>query len=81
MPPAALERNQVKKSSFDLGRGCPFQCRFRFADDLETNIRQNYKQGTSRFFITDGNMARNRHWEEFFDRIIELKENEGIEAS
>jgi len=26
-------------------------------------------------------MARNRHWEEFFDRIIELKENEGIEVS
>jgi hypothetical protein len=24
------------------------------------------------FFVTDGNLARNRHWQEFFDRIIEL---------
>ncbi|CAN5175668.1 hypothetical protein BH10PSE6_BH10PSE6_59980 [soil metagenome] len=94
LPPAALARNQGKKSSFDLGRGCPFQCsfctiinvqgrksRFRSADDLEAIIRQNYRQGISRFFITDDNMARNRHWEEFFDRLIELKENEGIEIS
>jgi len=26
-------------------------------------------------------MARNKHWEDFFDRLIELKENEGIEVS
>ena len=94
LPPAALARNEGKKSSFDLGRGCPFQCsfctiinvqgrksRFRNADDLEAIIRENYKQGITSFFITDDNMARNRHWEEFFDRIIELKENEGIQVS
>jgi hypothetical protein len=94
LPPAALERNEGKKSSFDLGRGCPFQCsfctiinvqgrksRFRNVDDLEAIIRENYNQGITSFFITDDNMARNRHWEEFFDRIIELKENEGIQVS
>ena len=81
LPPSALARNEGKKSSFDLGRGCPFQCsfctiinvqgrksRFRNADDLENIIRENYKQGITQFFITDDNMARNRHWEEFFDR-------------
>src|SRR5207237_1316801 len=26
LPPAALARNEGRKSSFDLGRGCPFQC-------------------------------------------------------
>jgi hypothetical protein len=94
LPPQALARNEGGVSSFDLGRGCPFQCsfctiinvqgrksRFRSADDLEAIIRDNYRQGITAFFITDDNMARNKHWEEFFDRIIELKENEGIEVS
>jgi hypothetical protein len=91
LPPAALARNEGRKSSFDLGRGCPFQCsfctiinvqgrksRFRTADDLEAIVRENHKQGITAFFITDDNMARNKHWEDFFDRLIELKENEGI---
>ena len=94
LPTAALTRNEGRISSFDLGRGCPFQCsfctiinvqgrksRFRTADDLEAIVRDNYRQGITTFFITDDNMARNKHWEEFFDRLIELKENEGIELS
>ena len=28
LPPGALERNEGMRSSFDLGRGCPFQCSF-----------------------------------------------------
>ena len=60
-------------SSFDAGRGCPFQCsfctiinvqgrksRWRDADDIERILRQNAKQGISRFFITDDNFARNK---------------------
>ena len=94
LPAAALARNEGGMSSFDLGRGCPFQCsfctiinvqgrksRFRNADDLEAIIRHNYSQGIRSFFITDDNMARNRHWEDFFDRLIELRENEGISVS
>ncbi len=94
LPPTALARNEGGMSSFDLGRGCPFQCsfctiinvqgrksRFRSADDLEAIIRENYKQGIKSFFITDDNMARNKHWEEFFDRLIELRENEGIDLA
>ena len=94
LPPSALAKNEGGMSSFDLGRGCPFQCsfctiinvqgrksRFRSADDLEAIVRENYKQGIRSFFITDDNMARNRHWEDFFDRLIELRENEGIEVS
>jgi hypothetical protein len=94
LPPSALTRIEGGMSSFDLGRGCPFQCsfctiinvqgrksRFRNADDLEGIIRENYRQGITSFFITDDNMARNKHWEDFFDRLIELKENEGIEIS
>jgi len=94
LPASALERNDGRKSSFDLGRGCPFQCsfctiinvqgrksRFRTADDLEAIVRENHRQGIDSFFITDDNMARNKHWEAFFDRLIELKENEGISVS
>jgi hypothetical protein len=94
LPPKALKRIEGGMSSFDLGRGCPFQCsfctiinvqgrksRFRNADDLEDIIRENYRRGITSFFITDDNMARNKLWEEFFDRLIELKENEGIQIS
>lgn len=79
------------RSSFDLGRGCPFQCsfctiinvqgrksRFRSADDLERIIRENYAQKIKRFFITDDNFARNKDWEVFLDRLIKLREEEGL---
>jgi hypothetical protein len=94
LPAASLARNEGLRSSFDLGRGCPFQCsfctiinvqgrksRFRTADDLEAIVRENLEQGITSFFITDDNMARNRHWEAFFDRLIELRENEDISVS
>src|SRR5207249_6899392 len=94
LPKRYVARTLGLSASFDLGRGCPFQCsfctiinvqgrksRFRTADDLEAIVRDNYRQGITTFFITDDNMARNRHWEDFFDRLIELRENEGIELS
>ncbi len=78
-------------SSFDAGRGCPFQCsfctiinvqgrksRYRSADDIERIVRANYAQGVTRYFITDDNFARNKNWEALFDRMIELREKEGF---
>lgn len=86
-----VRRTQGRRSSFDLGRGCPFQCsfctiinvqgrksRFRTPDDLERIIRDNAAQGVRKFFITDDNFARNRDWEVHFDRLIELREKEGL---
>jgi hypothetical protein len=83
LPTKHIQFTAGSHSSFDLGRGCPFQCsfctiinvqgrksRFRSADDLERIIRDNYEQGIDRFFITDDNFARNRDWEELFDRLI-----------
>lgn len=91
LPAQHLERTSGSLSSIDLGRGCPYQCsfctiinvqgrksRFRTADDLEAIIRENYKQGIKRFFITDDNFARNKLWEPLFDRLIELREKEGM---
>ncbi|MGE0257191.1 MAG: radical SAM protein [Alphaproteobacteria bacterium] len=95
-PPPMLPARHIRRisgslSSFDLGRGCPYQCsfctiinvqgrksRFRTPDDLERTIRENYAQGIKRFFITDDNFARNRHWEPLFDRMIQLRAGEGL---
>ena len=95
-PVPFLPRNQVERTygtygSFDLGRGCPFQCsfctiinvqgrvsRFRSADDLERIVRANAAIGVNRFFLTDDNLARNRNWEPCFDRLIELRQKHGI---
>ncbi len=92
LPPQHIRLTAGSHSSFDLGRGCPFQCsfctiinvqgrksRFRSADDLERIIRDNLAQGINRFFITDDNFARNKDWEAFFDRLIELRETESFD--
>jgi hypothetical protein len=89
LPHEHVRRTSGSLSSFDLGRGCPYQCsfctiinvqgrksRFRSPDDLERIVRQNYAQGVKRFFITDDNFARNREWEALFDRMIELRNGE-----
>jgi radical SAM superfamily enzyme YgiQ (UPF0313 family) len=91
LPHKHLRQTIGTHSSFDLGRGCPFQCsfctivnvqgrksRFRSADDLERIIRQNVAQKVRRFFITDDNFARNKDWEVFFDRLIKLRREEDI---
>jgi radical SAM superfamily enzyme YgiQ (UPF0313 family) len=81
-------------SSFDAGRGCPYQCsfctiinvqgrrsRYRSADDVERIIRANLQQGVGRFFITDDDFARNSNWEAILDRCIQLREEEGLVIS
>jgi radical SAM superfamily enzyme YgiQ (UPF0313 family) len=91
LPEAMVRRYDGMISSFDAGRGCPFQCsfctiinvqgrksRYRSDDDIERLIRANTAQGIHRFFITDDNFARNRNWEAIFDRLIELRE-EGLD--
>jgi radical SAM superfamily enzyme YgiQ (UPF0313 family) len=93
-----LPGNSVRKTignvtTFDAGRGCPFQCSFctiinvqgrksrrRSPDDIERILRKNYEQGIDRFFITDDNFARNKDWEAIFDRIIKLREQDGMDV-
>ena len=41
-------------------------------------MRLNWAQGIHKFFITDDNFARNKDWEAIFDRLIELRETDGI---
>src|SRR5215467_9775340 len=92
LPRDIVLRNAASYTSFDAGRGCPFQCsfctiinvqgrksRYRTADDVETIVRANFAQGIRRFFVTDDNFARNKNWEEILDRLIELREEDGIQ--
>ncbi|MBV9735953.1 MAG: radical SAM protein [Acidisphaera sp.] len=91
LPAARVERTGGRLTSFDAGRGCPFQCsfctiinvqgrksRYRTPDDVEGIIRRNLAQGIDHFFITDDNLARNRNWEPIFDRLIAMHEQEGL---
>jgi radical SAM superfamily enzyme YgiQ (UPF0313 family) len=91
LPKQFVVRTIGHNSSFDAGRGCPYQCsfctiinvqgrksRYRSADDVEHLIRLNWAQGVNKFFITDDNFARNREWESILDRMIELRERDGI---
>jgi hypothetical protein len=93
LPRRDVLRTVQRYSSFDAGRGCPFQCSFctiinvqgrksrrRSADDVEHLIRHHWAQGIRRFFITDDNLARNKEWESIFDRIIELRERDKIDV-
>jgi Radical SAM superfamily len=81
-------------TSFDAGRGCPFQCSFctiinvqgrksrrRSPDDIEKIIRENVAQGLNSFFITDDNFARNKDWELILDRLIRLRTGEKIKLT
>ena len=92
VPPSEIARNINRYSSFDLGRGCPFECsfctiinvqgrksRFRTADDLEAIVRENARHGVNRFLVTDDNFARNKAWRTFTDRLIKLRE-EGLKV-
>jgi hypothetical protein len=98
-PVPFLLRKHVKRtagnySTFDAGRGCPYQCSFctiinvqgrksrrRSPDDVEHIIRQNWAEGVHRIFVTDDNLARNKDWEPILDRIIKLRTEEGIRIS
>jgi hypothetical protein len=91
-----LKAERVKRTagavtSFDAGRGCPYQCSFctiinvqgrksrrRSPDDIEAVVRRNLAQGLRRYFITDDNFARNKDWEPILDRLIKLREQEGL---
>jgi hypothetical protein len=91
LPKQSVARTLGLSTSFDAGRGCPYQCsfctiinvqgrksRYRSADDVEQLVRLNWAEGIHKFFITDDNFARNRNWEAIFDRLIKLRESDGI---
>ena len=91
LPQSSVQRTAGSMTTFDAGRGCPFQCSFctiinvqgrksrrRSADDIERIVRANSAQGIFSYFITDDNLARNKDWEQVFDRLIYLREQEGF---
>ena len=94
LPADTIRKTLRRLSSFDAGRGCPFQCsfctiinvqgrksRWRSPDAIENLIRANVNQGIKRFFITDDDFARNKNWEAILDRLIKLREEERLPIS
>ena len=94
LPAERVKRTAGATTSFDAGRGCPYQCsfctiinvqgrksRWRSANDIERIVRTNLAQGLHSFFITDDNFARNKDWEAILDRLIYLREQEKLRMS
>lgn len=90
---SVVQRTIGKFGTFDVGRGCPFDCsfcciinvqgqksRFRNIEDVTKVLRYYYEMGTKRFLITDDNFARNKNWEAVLDQIIALRD-EGIKIN
>jgi hypothetical protein len=91
LPAETIRRTVGGVATFDTSRGCPFQCKFctiinvqgrkprsRSADDVERIVRGYHARGIDHFFITDDNFARNKDWEPIVDRLIELRQQQGI---
>ncbi len=78
--------------TLDCSRGCPFNCsfctvitvqgrrsRYRSPECIAETLRRNYLESGATFcFFTDDNFARNPVWEQIFDRLIQLREQEGV---
>jgi len=87
-----FERFASRFTTIDTGRGCVFTCDFctiinvqgrtmrnREPKQVVDFVRQSYREsGITHCFFTDDNVARNPRWRELFDRLILLREEEGI---
>lgn len=93
LDPRLLQRFAASNhGTIDCGRGCPFNCsfctiinvqgrkmRFRSPERIAEAIRENWQRNrVSFYFFTDDNFARNKQWEAIFDKLIALREEEGI---
>ncbi len=91
-----LKRYAVRHfATLDCGRGCPYQCsfctvinvqgrrmRFRGVDDIMNLIRENFRRHQIRhYFFTDDNFSRNKNWENIFDGMTHLREEENLSVS
>lgn len=78
--------------TIDTSRGCPFACSFctiinvqgrtmreRDPHAIAAAIEASHRAtGTSHYFFTDDNIARNPRWRELFTELIRLREEEHI---
>ena len=90
LPAGTAKRTLGGITSFDAGRGCPFQCSFctiinvqgrksrrRTCDGIEKVVRRSLSEGVDRYFLTDDDFARNKDWEPILDRMIKIRNEPG----
>ena len=94
VPAGYMRRFVYKRfGTIDTGRGCPFDCSFctvinvqgrkmrlRSPEGILGRIRENYNRGKGihYYILADDNVARNRYWEQLFDGLIHMREEEGM---
>nr|WP_321981755.1 radical SAM protein [uncultured Cohaesibacter sp.] len=70
----------------ETSRGCPFRCTFccipntqgvemqmRDPQVIADYVLEYARKGVKTFFLSDDNIARNKRWEEVFDKLIEMR--------
>ena len=81
-----IKRSFTGVVPIETSRGCPFRCTFccipntqgvemqmRDPQAIADYVRDYASQGVKTFFLSDDNIARNKRWEEVFDKLIEMR--------
>nr|WP_319483672.1 radical SAM protein [uncultured Cohaesibacter sp.] len=82
-----IKRSFTGVVPIETSRGCPFRCTFccipntqgvemqmRDPQAIADYVRDYASQGVKTFFLSDDNIARNKRWEEVFDKLIEMRQ-------
>nr|WP_321458405.1 radical SAM protein [uncultured Cohaesibacter sp.] len=75
----------------ETSRGCPFRCTFccipntqgvemqmRDPQAIADYVLEYARKGIKTFFLSDDNIARNKRWEEVFDKLIEMRKKHKV---
>ncbi len=91
LPSRYVARTLGLSTSFDAGRGCPYQCsfctiinvqgrksRFRSADDIEHSSASIGRRASASFSSPTTILRETEHWEAILDRLIRASGKHGI---
>ncbi|HEX4066832.1 MAG TPA: hypothetical protein VHZ09_12485 [Acidobacteriaceae bacterium] len=92
-PPPMAATRRARSGTGPALRLSPFDCTFStvvnlrenlvpgptHADDLERTIRTHLRKGVNRFLLADRDLSRYPDWEQLFDRLIAMREQEQLD--